>query len=1636
MSLPATATVLFAGLYWGGDTSGGSSPSDVGAPTPGARGCVGFQTPGASGYATLSGAVDQSSTSATRYGAFANVTSIVAAAGAGTYSVANVQTGKGGDRYAGWTLVVAYRDPTQPPRNLTVDDGFITINSSAPPTTIPIAGFRTPPTGSVNTTLGFVAYEGDAGLTGDSASLNGTKLSDSANPPSNFFNGGISNLGMNVTTRNPNDVNNWDYDSKLVNANGILPNNATTANIVVTTSGDTYYPGVVTLATDLYAPKITSSKTVVNLTHPGGPDQRGDVLRYTVSYTNSGSDAAANFVMRDSIPSGTTYVPGSLRITAGPQAPASPTDALGDDAGEFDAAAAEVVFRLGAGGNATTGGRIAPGETDTVTFNVTIDPSDAPGQQILNQATATFTGLTLGTPFIDTSPLVTDTVAAPSLVLTKSHTGSLIAGQPTTFSLAVSNVGNLGTDGSVVTVTDPFPASSFSSIANAGGSGWSCSIAGLTLTCSRSDVLAAGTSYPAIFVDATVQDPAPATISNTATVSGGGSASASASDGGGANGLADVSITKTADPTNVFSGDRVTYTLNVQNAGPSSAQGVTVSDPVDPASFGDVIAQTTQGTCDTTVSCSLGTLAAGGSATITITATVIARDTTLTNNATVASSTPDPLPANNSASATVTVLGTADLTIAKAGTVNPMQDGTDSFTLTVSNNGPDTAHGIVVNDTLPSQFTASAASGGGFSCALPAGPGGTVACTLATLAPTAGSPVQITITGTLSATSAGQTISDAATVSSNTADSDLSNNSASLDQLVGPVADLTISKAAFLSDGVTPVTNPLAVGGTFIYALDVTNNGPDDAAGVVVTDPLPAGMTLTTPIPSGCAASGGTVTCTIGTLPAGQTTVLDLAITVGAAAANTAPTNTASVSSTTVDPDTTNDSASATVGVGQVASLALAKSVSPQTANVGDQVTYTFVVTNNAPVGEAGGGPTGLGTTGALVTDPLPSGLRFVASSTGSSCTDNPGPPETVSCDLGAVVPGATATASFVAQVTSVAAGSTVPNTATVATESAGGSSALPNMDPANGSADAALIVNPEADLSLTKTVSNPNPAVDDEVDYTLTASNAGPNDATGVTITDSLPAGLAFLDATPGCDNQNGTVTCDIGTLAAGERAAVTIRALTTGAVAGTAVGNLATVSGNELDPDPGNNQAAATIDVQPLVDLRLTKVASNPAPAAGGPVTYTLTLVNRGPSPAAGVTITDPLPSGLSFISATAGQGSCRAQGQTVTCDLGAVAAGGTATVTLTADVATSVAGTTVQNTATASTDDPIARPELVSSEAIVNPTSPPPAPNAVPPPAPSGPPPPTDANLDLSETVDRTEASSGAELKYTFTITNDGAATAANPTFTDAFSAPVEIIAAHGSTGSCSARQPVTCTLEPIAPGGHVTITLIARAESVGELRNTARVATPTPLTPTSHTLATATTRITPGRRFPAGLTVSVGYADGVRGAPRFPSPWRGAPGVTFEGCRSRCHFDGGAVKLTNTSAASITINSLEVALSTCTYKIWPTNVLVRPGHSVIYAQTVSGTSNGCTRNGHFDTSDVGPRGARWSGHCSQSGVIPRVEVTANTVEETFSDSTQRLNTGGADLGLCPRGTNESHPWSLLALGQRLGTRRAPG
>ena len=117
-------------------------------------------------------------------------------------------------------------------------------------------------------------------------------------------------------------------------------------------------------------------------------------------------------------------------------------------------------------------------------------------------------------------------------------------------------------------------------------------------------------------------------------------------------------------------------------------------------------------------------------------------------------------------------------------------------------------------------------------------------------------------------------------------------------------------------------------------------------------------------------------------------------------------------------------------------------------------------------------------------------------------------------------------------------------------------------------------------------------------------------------------------------------------------------------------------------------NNQVTATLDsprCEP--DVRLSQVASPDPASAGGELTYTLTATNDGATGATGVTITDALPGGVELLSATPSQGTCTGT-ETVTCDLGGLASGASATVTL---VVRSASAGTLTNTATVAANEP---------------------------------------------------------------------------------------------------------------------------------------------------------------------------------------------------------------------------------------------------------------------------------------------------------------------------------------------------------
>jgi uncharacterized repeat protein (TIGR01451 family) len=245
----------------------------------------------------------------------------------------------------------------------------------------------------------------------------------------------------------------------------------------------------------------------------------------------------------------------------------------------------------------------------------------------------------------------------PDLIVAKSHSGNFVRGSTGIHTVTVSNIGLNAASSGLVTVSDTLPAGLTPTASS--GSGWSCSIASQTVTCTRLDPLGAVSSYPVISITVSVGQSAAATLVNTVTVSGGGELNITndtASDTVSIVSSSDMAITKTASPNPIKQGNTLTYTLNVTNNGPSDANNVTVTDTL-PATVSYISATPTQGTCSQAagkVTCLLGTMNSGTSTTITIQVTAVTPSSAV-NNASVTADQPDPNSSNNTAMQTTLI---------------------------------------------------------------------------------------------------------------------------------------------------------------------------------------------------------------------------------------------------------------------------------------------------------------------------------------------------------------------------------------------------------------------------------------------------------------------------------------------------------------------------------------------------------------------------------------------------------------------------------------------------------------------------------------------------------------------------------------------------------------------------------------------------------------------------------------------------------------------------------------------------------------------------------------------------------------------------------------------------------------------
>jgi len=550
-------------------------------------------------------------------------------------------------------------------------------------------------------------------------------------------------------------------------------------------------------------------------------------------------------------------------------------------------------------------------------------------------------------------------------------------------------------------------------------------------------------------------------------------------------------------------------------------------------------------------------------------------------------------------------------------------------------------------------------------------------------------------------TAGGTIIADTVSVSTTTHDTSSVNNSATVNIPVSSAAQADLS----VTNSGTP--NPVTAGNNITYTQTVSNAGQAPANAPVLTETLPAGasaVSLTGPAGWNCVLAS--LTCTDTAAMAVGTANFTFVVKVASTVANgTILSQTASVTSTTPDPNNANNSATVNTLVADTADLSVTNSPSPVPVQANNTITYTQVVTNSGPSTA----------TNVSLTETLP------ANTTAQTLTGPGGTwicnVATLTCTNSSFAPGS-ATITFTVLVNAGAPEGPINQTASV-------TSSVTDPNPANNSATAADVVAiaTHADLVVTNSAFPTSVAAGSNVTYTQTVTNKGPAAATGGSFTQVTPPNTNFQSiaapagwtcgTTPAVGG-TGTITCNAtGNLAVNSTGTFTLLLqVNSGTPSGTNITDTATATATNIVANLTNNTASATVVVANAnsADMAIVKTATPNPVTEGTPLTYSLAVTNNGPASATNVTVTDALPSTVTYLQSTTNLGSCSEAGGSVTCQLGTMAStGATSTATITILVIPGQPGV-IQNTASViadQTDPNTANNTSLQNETVVSPT-----------------------------------------------------------------------------------------------------------------------------------------------------------------------------------------------------------------------------------------------------------------------------------------------------------------------------------------
>ncbi|MBB2149313.1 T9SS type B sorting domain-containing protein [Pedobacter gandavensis] len=958
-----------------------------------------------------------------------------------------------------------------------------------------------------------------------------------------------------------------------------------------------------------------------------------------------------------------------------------------------------------------------PSKTGVV--DVTIKGIVSPGatEPFVNTATALFPN---GSSIIDpdlgsnTSSVTTAILVETNLAVSKSGPSKINIGDPITYTIEVKNNGlsNI-TDASITDVVpNSVAVSSWTAVASNGASieglqnGTASGTGNAVITYGDIPSTVGGDppSKITVTIQGIVKTTAASSFTNTVSVEANGIKESAVVTA--LNESTDIYIEKNG-PQSILAGSPISYQIKVGNDGPVNVAGLGISDVI-PAVIQNVTwSATAFGTAAITGASS------GSTNNIQTTASIDADPANYilinvqgtvdpaTNVATINNIANVTLPAgvsdfnltNNTSTASTVVASKSGLSVRKMGPADAISGSEITYTIIVANAGPSNAVGTVITDAVPANVKNVSWTSSQIGTAnITAGATGTAGANnlvslTANIPAGAGNEVAIVVKGTIDPGFSGTLLNNAVATPAEAGNPPVTSQN---------VTTTVINKSAVSIVKTGP--SSVAAGTTVQYQLLLSNAGPSNAVGLIVSDQIPAGLTnvrWTTATTTGAVVTAGAtgnvnpVSLTANFLAGSGNLVVTILADVPANSQLSSISNTASVAPAV--PDVNNPpviSNEVTTGIVKDVTLSLTKS-GPPTLNAGENITYTLAIKNTGPSNS----------TATRLTDAVPADIKNVSwtsTVTGGTLITSGATGSGNNIDLTADIPlNGTILLNVKGTVDPLFAG-TLTNTALLSPQE-------PGEQPVN--AEAVTVVSKLTNLQISKSATA-NAIAGQVMTYQIKVTNTGPSTALNALITDAIPVQLQSVSwtattlgaavVTEGAQGTGNSLRVKAN-IPAGQQNEVVIEVTGTilASYAGT-LSNIATVT----PADPGN-PAVVTPPVETIVtkqpEINLSKTGSATV-TAGGQISYNIEANNTGLSDATNLVISDsidPNIKNVSWTSSTSAGGSINSGGQGTGNALvlnGNIPAGAAnkITITITGTVDPAYAGT-LSNTATASPAEP---------------------------------------------------------------------------------------------------------------------------------------------------------------------------------------------------------------------------------------------------------------------------------------------------------------------------------------------------------